>query len=243
VRGNRGARSAGVDGVKPRDILFGTETFLPFLRDDLKAGRFAPMPVRERMIPKAPGKLRRLGIPIARDRRVQASLKLVLEPIFEADFKPCSYGFRPRRRAHDAIAEIHTLAITSYETVLEGDITACFDSSRRTRGLGTVSPEAICFAPMITVLRLTTATQETRLTPPRPSIFAPAPTSTLFWRSSNSGRTVEKNSASCSSATSHHQRRHRASYSFVNSKVFVPGAGARLCLPPDRSGHTLFSRS
>jgi RNA-directed DNA polymerase len=63
VRGNRGARSAGVDGVKPRDILFGTETFLPFLRDDLKTGRFAPLPVRERMIPKAPGKLRHLGIP------------------------------------------------------------------------------------------------------------------------------------------------------------------------------------
>ena len=82
VRGNRGARSAGVDGVKPRDILFGTETFLPFLRDDLKTGRFAPLPVRERMIPKAPGKLRHLGIPTARDRCVQASLKLVLEPIF-----------------------------------------------------------------------------------------------------------------------------------------------------------------
>ena len=58
-----------------------------------------PLPVRERMIPKASGKLRRLGIPTARDRCVQASLKLVLEPIFEADFKPCSYGFRPRRAA------------------------------------------------------------------------------------------------------------------------------------------------
>ena len=58
------------------------------------------------MIPKKSGKLRRLGIPTARDRVVQAALKLVLEPIFEADFKPCSYGFRPRRRAQDAIAEI-----------------------------------------------------------------------------------------------------------------------------------------
>jgi RNA-directed DNA polymerase len=127
VRGNRGARSAGVDGVKPRDILFGTDTVLPFLRDDLKAGRFAPLPVRERMIPKASGKLRRLGIPTARDRTVQASLKLVLEPIFEADFKPCSYGFRPRRRPHDAIAEIHVMASNRYTWVLEGDITACFD--------------------------------------------------------------------------------------------------------------------
>jgi len=86
------------------------------------------MPVRERMIPK-PGssKRRRLGIPTARDRTVQAALKLVLEPIFEADFKPCSYGFRPGRRAHDAIAEIHQFTSRSYEWVLEGDIEACFD--------------------------------------------------------------------------------------------------------------------
>ena len=128
VRGNRGARSAGVDGVAPRSIVFGTEEFLTGLRDDLKARRFEPLPVRERMIPK-PGsaKRRRLGIPTARDRTVQASLKLVLEPIFEADFKPASYGFRPKRRAQDAIAEIHQFTSRGYEWVLEGDITACFD--------------------------------------------------------------------------------------------------------------------
>ena len=128
VRGNRGARTAGVDGVKPRSI--GTkdgEEFLRELRDDLKARRFAPLPVRERMIPKASGKLRRLGIPTARDRVVQASLKLVLEPIFEADFKPCSYGFRPMRRAQDAIEEIHHFSHRSYEWILEGDIASCFD--------------------------------------------------------------------------------------------------------------------
>ena len=85
------------------------------------------MPVRERLIPKANGKVRMLGIATARDRVVQASLKLVLEPIFEADFKPCSYGFRPKRRAQDAIAEINFLASRSYEWVLEGDIKACFD--------------------------------------------------------------------------------------------------------------------
>jgi RNA-directed DNA polymerase len=85
--------------VRPRDIDAGAHAFLSMLRDDLKARRFAPLPVRERMIPKASGKLRRLGIPTALDRTVQASMKLVLEPIFEADFKPCSYGFRPRRRA------------------------------------------------------------------------------------------------------------------------------------------------
>ena len=101
VRGNRGKRSAGVDRVKPESISAAAEWFLPALREDLKARLFTPMPVRERMSPK-PGstKRRRLGIPTARDRTVQAALKLVLEPIFEADFKPCSYGFRPRRRAH-----------------------------------------------------------------------------------------------------------------------------------------------
>ena len=85
------------------------------------------MPVRERLIPKSNGKLRMLGIATARDRVVQASLKLVIEPIFEAEFHPCSYGFRPKRRAQDAIAEIHFLTSRSYEWVLEADITACFD--------------------------------------------------------------------------------------------------------------------
>ena len=140
VRGNRGARTAGVDGVKPRSILFGRERFLTELRDDLKARRFQPLPVREKLIPKRSGKLRGLGIPTARDRTVQASLKLVLEPIFEADFKPCSYGFRPRRRAQDAIAEIHYLTSNprNYEWVLEGDIKACFDEIDHTALLGRV---------------------------------------------------------------------------------------------------------
>ena len=138
VRGNRGARSAGVDGVAPRSIVFGKEAFLVGLREDLKARRFAPLPVRQRMIPKANGSLRSLGIPTARDRVVQASLKLVLEPIFEADFLPCSYGFRPRRRPHDAIAEIHMLASNRYEWVLEGDIKACFDEIDQRALLGRV---------------------------------------------------------------------------------------------------------
>jgi RNA-directed DNA polymerase len=127
VRGNRGARSAGVDGVAPRSIVFGTEKFLTELRDDLKARRFFPLPVREKFIRKKSGKLRGLGIPTARDRTVQAALKLVLEPIFEADFKPCSYGFRPRRRAQDAIEEIFFYTTHYYEWVLEGDIKSCFD--------------------------------------------------------------------------------------------------------------------
>jgi RNA-directed DNA polymerase len=138
VRGNRGARSAGVDGVRPRSIVFGEAAFLAGLRQQLKSGEFTPLPVRQRMIPKANGKLRTLGIPTASDRTVQASLKLVLEPIFEAGFRPCSYGFRPRRRPHDAIAEIHMLASNEYSVVLEGDITACFDEIDHAALLGRV---------------------------------------------------------------------------------------------------------
>ncbi len=129
VRGNRGARTAGVDGQTAYYIRAerGEEAFLTELRTALKARTFRPLAVRERLIPKAGGKVRRLGIPTVRDRVVQAALKLVLEPIFEADFQPCSYGFRPGRRAQDAIAEIHFLCSRSYEWVVEGDITACFD--------------------------------------------------------------------------------------------------------------------
>jgi RNA-directed DNA polymerase len=130
VRTNRGARTSGVDGVTASYIRTarGEDAFLADLRADLRAGRFVPLAVRERLIPKSGGRLRRLGIPTVRDRVAQAALKLVLEPIFEADFRPCSYGFRPKRRALDAIAEIQFLATRSYEWVLEADIEACFDS-------------------------------------------------------------------------------------------------------------------
>jgi len=130
VRSNKGARTAGVDGINPRSLTpAAAESLLMQLRDDLKARRFVPQQVREKTIPKGGGKLRRLGIPTTTDRIVQASLKLVLEPIFETDFKPSSYGFRPNRRAQDAIAEIHFFASPpkSYEWVFEGDIKACFD--------------------------------------------------------------------------------------------------------------------
>ena len=127
VRGNKGKRSGGVDGVAPADVA-DVAGLLAVLRGDLKAQRFRPLPARERMIPKAGGKLRRLGIATTRDRVAQAALKLVLEPIFEAGFHPCSYGFRPKRRAHDAIAEIHQFTSRAYEWVVEGDIEACFDN-------------------------------------------------------------------------------------------------------------------
>jgi RNA-directed DNA polymerase len=129
VRGNRGARTAGVDGETAHyvEAVRGEQAFLMELRADIKARAFHPLPVRERFIPKPGGKQRRLGIAAVRDRVVQAALKLVLEPIFEASFKPCSYGFRPKRRVQDAIAEVHFFCSRSYEWILEGDIEACFD--------------------------------------------------------------------------------------------------------------------
>ncbi|WP_085067383.1 group II intron reverse transcriptase/maturase [Catenuloplanes japonicus] len=131
VRSNKGAKTAGVDGRTALSIVLrvGVEEFLDGLRASLKDRSFRPLPVRERMIPKPGGKLRRLGIATITDRVVQAAVKLVLEPIFEADFLPCSYGFRPGRRAHDAVAEIRHLATNPrrYEWIVEGDIKACFD--------------------------------------------------------------------------------------------------------------------
>jgi RNA-directed DNA polymerase len=129
VRGNKGAKTAGVDGRTAAFISgwVGVEEFLDALRSSLRDRSFRPLPVRERMIPKAGGKLRRLGIATIADRVVQASMKLVLEPIFEAGFLPCSYGFRPKRRAHDAVAEVRMLTSHSYQWIVEGDIKACFD--------------------------------------------------------------------------------------------------------------------
>ncbi len=99
------------------------------LRTRRGGSTFHPLPVRERKIPKpgGSGKVRSLGIPTVADRVVQAAVKLVLEPIFETDFEPVSYGFRPKRRAHDAIAEIHYFGTHGYRWVLDADIEACFD--------------------------------------------------------------------------------------------------------------------
>ena len=129
VSTNAGGKTPGVDKVTVAWIesRVGVEEFLGQVRDSLRSGEFQPVEVRQVVIPKASGKLRKLGIPTVVDRVVQASLKAVLEPIFEADFLPCSYGFRPNRRAQDAIAEIHFLATHGYEWVLEADIQACFD--------------------------------------------------------------------------------------------------------------------
>jgi len=129
VRDNTGARSAGVDHVVPRALGIAPATFRADWQQALKARRFGPTRVREQLIPKANGKRRRLGIPTAADRTVHAAVKLVRAPIFEADFRPCSYGCRPRRRAQDAIAEIHYLGtpVRNDAWIFEAEIAACFD--------------------------------------------------------------------------------------------------------------------
>jgi RNA-directed DNA polymerase len=131
VRANRGAATAGVDAWTRRNVAhhIGEDRFLIELREALRSRAFRPLPVREWGIPKKGGKIRYLGIPALRDRVVQMALKLMLEPIFESDFYDSSYGYRPGRRAHDAIAEIVHLGNTPalYEWVIEADIEACFD--------------------------------------------------------------------------------------------------------------------
>src|SRR6266567_883211 len=143
VATNKGAGTPGIDKATAGQIetWAGVEAFLGQIRDSLKSGEFGPVEVRRVLIPKKSGKLRKLGIPTIADRVVQASLKLVLEPIFEADFKPCSYGFRPNRRAQDAIAEIHHFASepSNYRWVLEADIKSLF---RRNRSYGFGEPAA-----------------------------------------------------------------------------------------------------
>jgi len=141
VRENTGARSAGIDKRTARyieDSPAGVVGFLEGLREALRSRVFRPVPVRRVKIPKASGKVRKLGIPTVADRVVQAALKLVLEPIFETDFSDSSYGFRPRRRAQDAIEDIRFHAHRGYEWVFESDIAACFDEIDHTALMGRI---------------------------------------------------------------------------------------------------------
>jgi RNA-directed DNA polymerase len=129
VRRNRG--SAGVDKQTIEAVEgYGVDRLLDELEAELRERRYRPQPVRRVYIPKPgkPGQQRGLGIPVVRDRVVQAAVKLVIEPILEADFRECSYGFRPKRSAHDAIEEIRTWVTWGYRQVIDADLKACFDS-------------------------------------------------------------------------------------------------------------------
>jgi len=127
VRKNRGA--AGIDGQSIRDVeQYGVERFLEELGTELCAGKYRPNVVRRRYIPKADGKERPLGIPTVRDRVAQMAAKLVLEPIFEADFLPCSYGFRPKRSATMALETLRKRGAKGGHYVLDADIRDYFGS-------------------------------------------------------------------------------------------------------------------
>ena len=129
AKGNGGA--PGIDGQSFRDIeSAGRVAFLAAVREDLVTGRYKPMPNRKVEIPKGNGKFRTLQIPCIRDRVVQGALKLILEAVFEADFCPNSYGFRPKRSPHRALAEVRRSVMRRMSTVIDVDLSRYFDTIR-----------------------------------------------------------------------------------------------------------------
>jgi group II intron reverse transcriptase/maturase len=154
VRGNRGA--AGVDGVSIDDIEgSGVDEFLEELAARLRAGKYRPWALRRVHIPKPgkPGQTRPLGIPCVADRVVMAAARIVLEPIFEADFLPTSFGFRPGRSAHDALEAIsQTVNWRRKQWVLDADIRSCFDEIDHDALLDQIQ-RRVCDRRMVKLLR------------------------------------------------------------------------------------------
>jgi RNA-directed DNA polymerase len=152
VRANRGA--AGVDRMTLAVVEdYGVDRMLRELRLDLESGSYRPAPVRRVEIPKPDGSRRPLGIPTVRDRVAQQAVKLVLEPIFEADFLPSSFGFRPRRSATDALEEIRVGFPRGQQVVFEADITDFFGSIDDDRLIGLVA-ERVSDRRVLALLRL-----------------------------------------------------------------------------------------
>lgn len=139
VRSNNGA--PGIDGVSFEAIEAneGIEQFLAGLGEEVKSRTYRPMPVRRVMIPKPDGSQRPLGIPAIRDRVVQMAVKLMIEPIFEADFCECSYGFRPKRSAHDAMGDISSAMRKGHTEVIDADLSKYFDTIPHAKLLAVVA--------------------------------------------------------------------------------------------------------
>jgi group II intron reverse transcriptase/maturase len=153
---NHGA--PGVDGVSIDSVtaggMEGVRTFLDSLAAEVEAQQYRPQPLRRVNIPKPgkPGETRPLGIPALRDRVLMSAAKLVLEPIFEADFSPLSFGFRPKRSAHDALEVIRQTANSGAHWVLDADIKSCFDEIDQDALMALVE-RRVCDRAMLKLLR------------------------------------------------------------------------------------------
>jgi RNA-directed DNA polymerase len=120
-------KASGVDGVTTHEFNRNRESRLEQLRLELKRGSYQPLPLRRVEIPKANGKMRQLGIPCLRDKIVQEAIRMALEPIFEVEFHDSSYGFRPNRSTHHAVARCQQMAAVGFTWIIEGDVKSCFD--------------------------------------------------------------------------------------------------------------------
>ena len=140
VRSNAG--SPGIDGVSFEAIEQGegVEGLLQDIAEELREKRYRAQPIRRVMIPKGDGRERPLGIPTIRERVVQMAVKLVIEPIFEADFTPHSYGFRPERSAHDAIDDIANALWGGHTHVIDADLSSYFGAPGDRQEVSGASP-------------------------------------------------------------------------------------------------------